>query len=53
MSSVRFKTSSEEKMSMYEDMVEDLVGDENSRFMLDGKLNKNKFNDLKTSFSPY
>ena len=38
MSSVRFKTASEEKMSMYEDMVEDLVGDdENSRFMLDGK----------------
>lgn len=37
MSSVRFKTPSEEKMSMYENMVEDLVGDENSRYILDGK----------------
>lgn len=37
MSSVRFKSSSEEKMSMYESMVEDLVGDENSRYILDGK----------------
>lgn len=39
MSSVRFKSSSEEKMSMYENMVEDLVGDENSRYILDGKWN--------------
>lgn len=40
MSSVSFKTSSttEEKMSMYESMVEDLVdNEENSRFILDGK----------------
>lgn len=42
MSSVRFKTASEEKMSMYEDMVEEIVGDddENSRYILDGKLAK-------------
>lgn len=42
MSSVSFKTtSSEEKMSMYENMVEELVGaDESSRFILDGKLRK-------------
>lgn len=41
MSSVRFKTASEEKMSMYESMVEELVGDddENSRYILDGKWN--------------
>jgi hypothetical protein len=42
MSSVSFKTSSsEEKMNMYESMVEELVGaDENSRFILDGELRK-------------
>ena len=39
MSSVGFKTTStEEKMSMYENMVEELVADENSRYILDGKL---------------
>lgn len=39
MSSVSFKsTSTEEKMSMYENMVEELVADENSRYILDGKL---------------
>lgn len=39
MSSVQLKSSSEEKMSMYENMVEDLVNsDESSRYMLDGKL---------------
>lgn len=38
MSSVQLKSSSEEKMSMYENMVEDLVNsDESSRYMLDGK----------------
>lgn len=46
MSSVRFKTASEEKMSMYENMVEDLVGDENSRYILDGKWRKRKINKL-------
>jgi hypothetical protein len=53
MSSVRFKTTStEEKMNMYESMVEELVGggggvggggasdDESSQFILDGKLRK-------------
>jgi hypothetical protein len=42
MSSVRFKTASEEKMSMYENMVEDLVGDDDSRYILDGKWRKRK-----------
>lgn len=38
MSSVQLKLSSEEKMNMYENMVEDLVNsDESSRYMLDGK----------------
>lgn len=38
MSSVQLKSSSEEKMNMYETMVEDLVNsDESSRYMLDGK----------------
>ena len=39
MSSVSLKTtSSEDKMSMYETMVEELVADENSRYILDGKF---------------
>lgn len=43
MSSVQLKQSEEslasERMSMYENMVEDLVNsDESSRYMLDGKL---------------
>lgn len=39
MSSVQLKLSSDEKMNMYENMVEDLVNsdDESSRYMLDGK----------------
>lgn len=39
MSSVQLKTSTtEERMNMYENMVEDLVNsDESSRYMLDGK----------------
>jgi hypothetical protein len=42
MSSIKVKTTSsasEEKMSMYENMVEELVGngDDDSRFILDGK----------------
>ena len=43
MSSVGLTTSaSEEKMSMYENMVEDLVNsDESSRYMLDGKMISN------------
>jgi len=39
MSSVSLKTtSSEDKMSMYETMVEELVADEKSRYILDGKF---------------
>lgn len=38
MSSVQLTSPTEEKMSMYENMVEDLVNsDESSRYMLDGK----------------
>lgn len=39
MSSVQLQLSSDEKMNMYENMVEDLVNsdDESSRYMLDGK----------------
>lgn len=39
MSSVQLKLSSDDKMNMYENMVEDLVNsdDESSRYMLDGK----------------
>lgn len=41
MSSVQLQLSSDEKMNMYENMVEDLVNsdDESSRYMLDGKKN--------------
>lgn len=39
MSSVGLKTTStEDKMSMYESMVEELVADDNSRYILDGKF---------------
>lgn len=42
MSSAQLKSPSEEKMSMYENMVEDLVNsDESSRYMLDGKISFN------------
>lgn len=36
MSSVELKSSSNDKLSMYEGMVENLVKDESSRYMLDG-----------------
>ena len=36
MSSVELKSSSDDKLSMYEGMVENLVKDESSRYMLDG-----------------
>lgn len=38
MSSVELKSSSDDKLSMYEGMVENLVKDESSRYMLDGML---------------
>lgn len=41
MSSVERKTGTEDKMSLYEGMVEDLANaDENSRYILDGKKQK-------------
>lgn len=48
MSSVGLKTTStEEKMNMYENMVEELVADENSRYILDGKFSCHvNFNSL-------
>lgn len=50
MSSVQLTTSSEERMNMYENMVEDLVNsDESSRYMLDGKTS---WHSIKSRFRP-